>query len=249
LENHIPVDTVAARIADLPTRTRVLERLNLTKVQDELQRLSDKRVRWSKFYGRNHPKMAELDETIGTLERELAGFPLDDPDQVGRQAGASPAEIVLAAFETESSRLEQSELDLTQKIDGQQKRQKRQQELELQLGGARQELAHLQNACERSRKELTAARYVHPELETLVRSAPALVGEPMGTRTGLPMAVCCVAGMALYMTLLWQIRRKWFPTGRTAAGAAARPPAAPRNERYRSQEEEQLLRLKLAVRG
>jgi uncharacterized protein involved in exopolysaccharide biosynthesis len=248
VDNKLPPETVAARITDLPTRTHVLERLNLSKLRDELRRQEARRRKWSAMYGRNHPRMVEIREKIAALEEQLASFPLEETEQTGRIAGASPAAIVLAAFEGESMQLEETEKQLVTQLGGVQERFQSQQELELQLGEARQELAFLHGEDERIRKEITAARHEHPELQHTVLAAPALDREPMGQRAGLPMAVSCVAGMALYLLLLWQIRVKWLAVERVDSPGGRRP-APSRRERFRSQEEEQLMRLKLAARG
>lgn len=247
VESKLPPETVAARITDLPTRTSVLERLNLSKLRDELRRQEARRRKWSALYGRNHPRMVEIRDKIAALEEQLASFPLAEVEQTGQIAGSSPGAIVLAAFEDESIQLEETEKQLVTQLGGVQERFQSQQELELQLGEARQELAFLHGEDDRIRNQLTAARHEHLELQHTVLAAPALEREPMGQRAGLPMAVSCVAGMALYLLLLWQIRVKWLAAERVDSPRGHRPAPA-RRERFRSREEEQLMRLKLAAR-
>jgi hypothetical protein len=249
VDNKLSPETIAARITDTPTRTRVLERLNLSKVRDELQRLEVRRQKWSSLYGRNHPRMVEICERIEALEEQLASFSLDESEQPVGLGGSSPAAIVLAAFETKSTQLAEAEQQLVTLLGSVQERFQGQQELELQLGEARQELAFLQGEHDRTRKQLAAARHEHPELQNTVLAAPALDLEPLGPSAGLPMAVSCVAGMALYLLLLWQIRGKWLAAEQVESLDNRRPAQPARRERFRSQEEEHLMRLKLAARG
>jgi uncharacterized protein involved in exopolysaccharide biosynthesis len=248
VDNQLPAENVAARITDLPTRAQVLDRLNLSKVRDELNRLVARRQKWSAMYGRNHPRMVEIRERIEALEEQLASYSLDEPDQAGRLANSSPAAIVLAAFENESSQLQEVEQRLVAHLDGVQERVHNQEELDVQLGEARQELAFLNGEYDRTQKQLTAARHEHPELQHTVLMSPALSREGLGPRAGLPMALSCVAGMALYLVLLWQIRAKWL-AAEPIDSTGSRRPAPARRERFRSREEEQLMRLKLAARG
>ncbi|HLJ12006.1 MAG TPA: hypothetical protein VKU82_12495, partial [Planctomycetaceae bacterium] len=63
---------------------------------------------------------------------------------------------------------------------------------------------------------------------------------------GLQMALACVAGCALCVVMLRQFRHSAF----LAPPQAALPATTPRRERFRSQEERQLARLKmLSARG
>ncbi len=247
-DNKQPAEIVATRIADLPTRSRVLERLNLTKVRDELQRQEALQEKWSAVYGRNHPRMVEIREKIETLEERLADFPVEETGQVGRTDGSSPSAIVLAAFENESTSLEEAEQSLVKHLGDAQVRNQGQQELELQLGEARQELAFLHGEHDRTQKQMAAVRKKRPQRHPEVLAPPALDREPAGPRAGLPMAVSCVAGMALYLLVLWQIRARWLAADQEEP-IRNRRPAPVRRERFRSQEEEQLMRLKLAARG
>ncbi len=246
-DNKVSAETVASRITDAAARTRVLERLSLSKVRDELERQEGLQQKWSAVYGKNHPRMVEIREKIEVLEEQLAAFPLIE--QAGRSADSQPAAIVLAAFESESTSLEEAEQKLVTHLGGVQERFHGQQQLELQLGEARQELAFLHGEHDRAQKQIVTARHEHTDLQPSVIARPALVREPIGPRAGLPMAVSCVTGMALYLLLLWQIRGRWLATDREEMVRSR--PAAPstRRERFRSQEEEQLMRLKLAARG
>ncbi|HEY3964050.1 MAG TPA: hypothetical protein VGM05_05790 [Planctomycetaceae bacterium] len=246
-DNKVAPESIASRITEAAARTRVLERLNLSKVRDELERQEGLQQKWSAVYGKNHPRMVEIREKIEVLEEQLAASPF--VEQAGRSTDSQPATIVLAAFESESTSLEEAEQKLMTHLGGVQERFHGQQQLELQLGEARQELAFLHGEYDRTQKQIVTARRDHADPQPSLISPPALVREPIGPRAGLPMAVSCVTGMALYLLLLWQIRGKWLTAERVDL-ARSRSPAAPaRRERFRSQEEEQLMRLKLASRG
>ncbi|MBI3864265.1 MAG: hypothetical protein HY290_20470 [Planctomycetia bacterium] len=247
LDNKLPAESVAGRIADASARTRALERLNLGKVRDELQRLEALQTKWSSVYGRNHPRMVELREKIDTLEGQLADIPADRPDG-SDLAGASSATIVLAAFESESAGLEETERRLVTQLSDVQGRIQGRQELELQLNQSRQELTFLHAEHDRAQKQIAAVRREQTGRQPALISPPAIEREPIGRDSGLPMAVSCVSGMALYLLMLWQIRRRWLASERSDVNPAPRGSPA-RRERFRSQEEQHLMRLKLAAHG
>jgi hypothetical protein len=151
------------------------------------------------------------------------------------------------------------------------------QELEAALGDARQELAFLHGEHDRVRRQIDSTRHEQNSFVPAVIEPPSLSPDPVKPRAGLQMAVSCVAGMALYLLLLRQIRSRILapaeraepritsppfaraPVQGTAPALALAPPLVqipdlavptPRRERNRSQDEERLARLKmLSSRG
>jgi hypothetical protein len=243
-ENKLPAETIAARISDVPARSQVLEQLSYTKNRDELQKLDARRQNWESVYGRNHPRMVEVREKIAKLKEQLADSNLEHPGQTEFLADASPEAIVLTALETESEKLLTAVQQLVVQLDGIQERQKSEQELEAKLVDARQELEFLNNEYDRTRAELTALRHEQADLQQTVLAAPTLDRQPLRRRAGLPVAVSCATGMALYLLILWQIRRKWLCSERVKSVDDQQ--SDPRRERFHSQEEERLMRLRLA---
>jgi hypothetical protein len=151
------------------------------------------------------------------------------------------------------------------------------QELEAALGDARQELAFLHGEHDRVRRQIDSARREQMSLAPSVIEPPSLSPEAIAPRAGLPMAASCVAGMAVYLLLLRQIRPRFLahdvpaeppagsrPFTRISVQGTARPlalapplvqipelpiPTAP-GDRNRSQDEERMARLKmLSTRG
>jgi hypothetical protein len=247
-ENKLPAETIAARITDVPARSQVLEQLSYTKNRDELQRLEARRRNWETVYGRNHPRMVEVREIIAKLKEQLADSNLEHPGQTEILADASPEAIVLTALETESEKLLTVVQQLIVQLDEIQERQKSQQELEEKLGDARQELEFLNLEYDRTRSELTALRNEDVNLQQTVLAAPTLDRQPLRHRAGLPLAVSCATGMTLYLLILWQIRRKWLCSERVKS-RDERQSESLRGERFHSQEEERLMRLRLAGQG
>jgi hypothetical protein len=146
------------------------------------------------------------------------------------------------------------------------------QELEMALGDARQELAFLHGEHDRVRRQIDSVRHERTNVAPSVIEPPGLSPEPIAPRAGLPMAASCVAGMAVYLLLLRQLRPRFVadrvpaepPIGsrpfiRTPVQGTARPLAlapplvqipglptpTPHGDRNRSQDEERLARLKM----
>jgi hypothetical protein len=65
------VEVIATRLPE-PARSKIIERLNMARVNDELHRQRVLLEDSSRVYGRNHPRMAEIRKRIATLEQPLA---------------------------------------------------------------------------------------------------------------------------------------------------------------------------------
>jgi uncharacterized protein involved in exopolysaccharide biosynthesis len=243
-EKKLPAEIIAARIADLPTRTKVLERLSQAKLKEDLDAQEALRQKWSAIYGRNHPRMTELRQRIESLEQQVGAFSTGEPGQPAEAVPASGASIVLAGMESESAGLKSHQQQLDARLAAAQQQLQQQQELETRLGASRQELEFLQGEHSRLWKEIEGARRDQARrLATLIEPA-TLSPDPIAPQAGLPMATACVSGMALCLLVIWQFRARW-PGAKVTARVRVKNDAKPRRERFRSHEEQQLMRLKL----
>ena len=251
-EKKLPGEFIAARIADVPARTKVLARLNRAKIKNDLDQQEALRQKWSAVYGRNHPRMAEIRQHIESLEQQVGRF--SAPEATGEKTGetgqpadalpASEASIVLAALEAESAGFKTNEQQLEARLAGSQQRLQQQQELETRLNDSRQELEFLHGEHSRLWKQIDSARRTQTnELATLIEP-PALSSNAVAPQAGLPMATTCASSMTLCLLVIWQFRNRAPEIAiPDAAPAKEEPPI--RRERFRSHEEEQLMRLKL----
>jgi hypothetical protein len=243
LERKLPAELIATRIADVPERTKALERLNQLKIKDDLDQQEALRQKWSAIYGKNHPRMAELRQHIESLEQQVSVFSARDQGQPPDVLAASAAAVVLAALESEAAGRAAAERELENRLARVQQQLQQQQELEARLRESRQELEFLHGEHGRLWKEIDGARREQASrLATLVEP-PALSPDPVAPQAGLPMAAACTSGMALCLLVIWQFRAQ-LPRATSRVRAPAQNRAAVR-ERYRSREEQQLLRLKL----
>lgn len=244
IEKKMPAEFVAARIVDLPARTRVLERLSQAKIKDDLDQQEALRQKWSAIYGRNHPRMAEIRQHIESLEQQVALFSVGEQGQPAGELPASGAAIVLAALQAETTGLKSAEQELETRLASAQQRLQQQQELETKLSESRQELEFLHGEHGLLWKQIDGARREQASRLATLIEPPALAADPIAPQAGLPMAVACVSGMALCLLVLWQFRTGTLESAATADAPAGNELQSPR-KRFRSHEEEQLMRLKL----
>lgn len=259
VEKKLPLEMIAARIADIPTRTRALQRLNQAKIKNDLSEQAALHQRWSAIYGRNHPRMAELRQHIESLEKQIGQISSDErqseqssQDRVGQHVehgqpadGCVAPAIVLTALENEAGSLKTAEQALETRLAAAQQRLQQQQELESRLGDARQELEFLQAEHGRLWKQIDSARRSETNALATVIEPPGLSQNAIAPQAGLQMAVACVSGMALCLLVLWQFRRA-SPAGAAKDDSPQSPKhAASGRDRFRSHEEQQLMRLKL----
>jgi hypothetical protein len=241
-EQKTPAEVVAAHLPEGPLKTGILERLNFVKLREELQGEESRLKKSSEVYGRNHPRIAEIRGKIEQLRREMARSPQGSAENPQAAADSSLLLIVLDALESDLADAEAARQDCEARLAAVRDRLTAQHEIEVKLTDARQELAFLRSEDEGLRQQVLDVRRDEEEKLPAVLEEPALSPDPVAPRAGLPIAVSCVAGMALYLLLLWQMRPR-----REAQASAAREalPAASCRPRFFSQEEQQLARLKM----
>ena len=253
VEKKFPLEVIAVRIADLPTRTSVLELLNQAKIKNELNEQEALHQKWSAVYGRNHPRMADLRQHIESLEKQIGQFSPSQQQSQQHDEQGQPAEalapsataIVLAALESEAAGSKTAEQVLETRLAVAQQALQQKQELESRLSNLRQELEFLHGEHGRLWKQIDSARRNQTNELATVIEPPGLSQNAIAPQAGLQMAVACVSGMALCLLVMWQIRRQ-SPSDTTKVHAPrSKKPAARVRERFRSHEEEQLMRLKL----
>jgi hypothetical protein len=244
LERKLPAEVVAARLAESPARTKILDRLNLARLTDDLHQQEALRLKWSSVYGRNHPQMIEIQGKIEQLKQQVAGLPVESQAVAAAVAASTPLSLVLTALESELAQRTTAENEIEMRLAARLDRLNAQQELEMKLGEARQELAFLHGEHDRLRYRADGARHTLDSRLPSVIEPPTLSPDPIAPQAGLQMAVSCVAGMALYLLLLWQIRTRLTSPPEQRPAPKTPAPAA-RRQRFRSQEEQQLARLKM----
>jgi DNA repair exonuclease SbcCD ATPase subunit len=248
LERNVPADVVATRLPDSPLRTKIIDRLSVERLRSDLRAHEALLAKSSSVYGRNHPRMAELRETTEQLRRQVAGFPGAPGDVSDGTGKPAPEELVIGALEAEHLSMQSRENDIAARQAARNQRLDAQQKLETQLGEARQELAFLHGEHDRIRREIDTARSEETARLPAVVEPPTLSPDPIAPSAGLPMAVSCVAGMALYLLLLWQLRSRHehAPVVARARRQSPKTPAPERRRgRFRSEEEQRLARLKM----
>lgn len=285
LDKKVSAEIVVTRLAEGATRTKILDRLNLAKLTDDLNRQEALLQKSASIYGRSHPRMTELQGKIEQLKQQIAGFPIADGDNVESESNLSPATLVLNALELDLAEKQAAEQETEASLAARNDRLTAQQELESRLGEARQEFAFLHSEHDRLRRQNPTSRREEANSQPAVIEPPAISPHQVAPQAGLQMAVSCVAGCALYLLLLRQLRPRslpqavpmtvsWTPVSRVpstarsttrTSGPALAPalvqvpvldevadvPSPPlRRERFRSEEEERLARLKmLSTRG
>jgi hypothetical protein len=276
-DRQLPAEVVAAQLPDSPVRTKILERLSLAKLKDELRQQEILAEKLSAVYGRNHPRMTALTGKIGQLRKQIPGLAGEADGSPIAATDADPQAQVLGALELELADARVAGHQIERRLIARHDRSGDRQELQAQLGEARQELAFLHGEYDRMRQETQNARQEQTSRMPTVIEPPTLSPDPIVPPAGLQMAVSCVAGMALYLFILWQFRKRLRTSdappdaqpvsapvargpvqGTVSAGALAPPlvqiPESPgpasRHERLRTQDEQRLARLKmLSSRG
>jgi hypothetical protein len=256
LGRKMPAEVVAARLPEGPTRSRILQRLNLGRLTEESRQQQALAEKLSSVYGRNHPRMTEIREKIDQLQKQISGIAAEANDAFTAQ-DVAPAAVVLNELESQLADARTAEAEIDRRTIARNER-----------FGARQELV---------RRQIDNVRHEQNSFVPAVIEPPSLSPDPVAPRAGLQMAVSCVAGMALYLLLLWQIRSRFLAPTERAESRIASPPFArapvqgsapaialapplvqipelavptPHRERNRSQDEERLARLKmLSSRG
>jgi hypothetical protein len=246
-ERNVPADVVAARLPESPLRTKIIDRLSVERLRGDLRQHEALLAKSSSVYGRNHPRMVEIREKTEQLRRQVAGFP-GAPGDVSDGTGKSAPDLVIGALEAELLSAQSRENDIAARLATRSERLEAQQKLETQIGEARQELAFLHGEHDRIRREIDSARSDETARLPAVTEPPTLSPDPIAPGAGLPMAVSCVAGMALYLLLLWQLRSR-HEHAPVVARVPRQPPKTPAPERsrgrFRSEEEQRLARLKM----
>jgi uncharacterized protein involved in exopolysaccharide biosynthesis len=273
----MPAETVAARLPDGPVRSRIIQRLNLARLKEESRQQQALAERLASVYGRNHPRMTELREKIEQLQKQISAIAAEANDIAAAAQDVAPAALVLNELEIQLAEARTAEAEIDRRTISRNERFGARQELEAALGDARQELAFLHGEHDRVRRQIDNSRREQTHLAATVIEPPLLSPDPIAPRAGLQMAVSCVAGMALYLLLLWQLRSRFLapaelaesrlgpapfaraPVQGTAHSLALAPPLVQipdlpvstlRPDRNRSQDEERLARLKmLSSRG
>jgi hypothetical protein len=276
-EKQLTAEIVASRLPEGPVRAKILDRLGQARLFEELHQLEALALQSSAIYGRNHPRMVELRKRIGQLQRQIRDDDgAGDPAVSGSQP--DPRTIVLQTLEGElaDSLADARQIDALQTTRND--RAGTLQKLDTELADARQELAFLHGEEDRMKRQIESARREQARRAPALIDPPTLSPESAGPRAGLQMAVSCVAGMALTLFILWQLRSRLLgpaeaaQPARSAAVPFARaplqgtvPPGAlapplvqipqsfgptKRRELSRAQDEERLARLKmLSTRG
>jgi hypothetical protein len=240
-EQKVPADTVAASLPEGPVRTAILNRLTLIRLCDELHHEEMQLEKSAAVYGRNHPRMAEIRERIEQLQQKILRFPRATAEGAQGPADSSPVLIVLDALESDLADVEGAQQELEQQLAAACDRLTVQQEMEAKLTEARQELAFLRGEDDRFRQQAEDARREDERRFPVVVDEPALAPAPVAPRAGLQIAVSCLAGMALYLVLLRQLR----PRSHADAPVEHEPLRSSQRPRFFSQEEQQLVRLKM----
>jgi hypothetical protein len=276
-EKQLPAEVVATRLPEGAARTRVLDRLGYARLSGELRQQEALAVRSSAVYGRNHPRMIELREKIEQLRRQVAGVAVQKGDIPALNPEPDPQAIVLSTLEQDLAEALAGAREMESLASARDDRAAALAGLDADLLDARQELAFLHVERDRLRRQIESARREQARRLPAVVQPPTLSPDAIGPQAGLPMAVSCVAGMALYLFVLRQFRARFLrpaeppQASRTAAPFARAPvqgrahpgpPAPPlvqiplsvdppaRPERVRAQDEHRLARLKmLSTRG
>ena len=247
IDNKLSAETIAARIPDTATRANVLHKINRFKLHEELGRHEGEWKKWSRVYGRKHPRMVEIRRKIDELQEQLADAAPQDVENREESENNPPGAIVLAAFETEAAHFDDAEKQLISNIGVIKEQLEDRQELEAQQIAARKELEFLEGELTRNARDAAMHEPVHTDIREVLITPPKIMREPMGSKTSLPMAVACVVGMGLYLLVLSQIRARLNASEPKLESAPSKP-AAGKRERFRSREEEQLTQLKMAAR-
>jgi hypothetical protein len=277
-EKQLPAEIVVTRLPEGPARTKVLDRLGYARLSEELRQHEALAVRSSAIYGRNHPRMIELRERIEQLRRQVAGVAGQLGDVSASTREPDPRAIVLRTLEQDLSDALASAHETESLASARDDRAAALSRFDANLLDARQELAFLHTERDRLQRQTASARREQARRVPAVVQPPTLSPDATGPHAGLPMAVSCVAGMALYLYILRQFRDRFLRPAQAPAAsrAAAVPfarapvqgtahPAAPapplvqiplsvdppsRPERSRAQDEQRLARLKmLSTRG
>src|SRR5262249_36617226 len=210
------------------------------------------------------------------LQKQISGIMAEGSDLAAASLDISPAAVVLSELESQLADARSAEAEIDRRTIARNDRFGARQELEAALGDARQELAFLHGEHDRVRRQIDSSRRNSASLVPTVTDPPLLSPDPVAPRAGLQMAVSCVAGMALYLLLLWQLRSRFLapadsaewrtgalpfagaPVQRAVDALALAPPliqipelpaSIPRSERIRPQDEEGLARLKMLSSG
>jgi hypothetical protein len=217
-------EVVVARLPEGPNRTNLLDRLGEARLKDELRQQEVLAEKLSAVYGRNHPRMSEIKGRIGELRKQIRPLTSPSDGQTSPESDADPHRLVLDALEWDLEDARVSAQQVEARLLASHDRSGTRKELESQLAEARQELAFLHEEYDRARRETAGAPVEQHSRSPVVLGPPALSSEPLTSFAGLPIAASCVAGMAVYMFILWQLRNRG---NESDASPDSRPMAAP----------------------
>lgn len=258
----VTVEQILARLPDGPAWSETRDLLGAVLLRDEIRQLEVAQEAAAALYGRNHPRMVglrtQLEQTRqkisiqagGALEATVIQASMNDFDG-GPQANTQPVTaLLLKVLEEKASQANVAEQELEQRLASANAAREERQSLEPQLADARQEMAFLQREHERVRQEIAAARH-HAEGQCVSISEPPLLSSETIVPS-LPQhlfwAGC--AGILVSGGSLWQFQRSPGQRSRVQRSPAGRPlsAAAPYRaqvyERYHSQQEDNLARLR-----
>jgi hypothetical protein len=246
IDHRLAAESVASRIPDATSRSRVLARVEQLKIQSEFRRWEQQQQKWSKVYGRNHPRMVELREKMEALQKQLSDLG-STGDDVAASEPSSPSAIVLAAFESESSGLDEAEKQLASRLGQRQAALDERHELESLILAGQKELEFLEGEIVRNSQDAANLNRPESDIREVIVTPPVVEREALGSGFGLPMAVSCFTGGLVYLVILSRIR------SRSAARRVAEESAPPHRadtlrDRFPTPEEERQLRLRLSAR-
>lgn len=190
-------------------------------------------------YGRRHPRMVELNGRIGRLREQLAAVPADQ--LAAAPAQASPAELLTQALEHRATQASAAEAELQQRQAAALAVREERQRHDAELTAARSELTFLEGEQNRLHLEAADARRNEAAQTPSIVEPPTLAVEPVGPPLWRTLAIAAAVGAGLAAWL-----RRTSPSADVRGAAAAKASAEPRPAaaRFRSHDEERLLKLR-----
>ncbi|MFN0056566.1 MAG: hypothetical protein ACKV0T_30840 [Planctomycetales bacterium] len=230
IAQSLPEGELAKSTRKLLTAAR--SRLDMSEQESELQQAS-------RVYGKNHPRMVALRKGIDRLQQQLAQVDLD----LGEEAhSASPADLLVHALDAQGQLAAEAERDCRKQLDEVLASETQRQRLDEESTDARQELAFLQNEQAQSLAEINPVHSGERHSAVRVVEPPVLSEDPIVPSPLTPLLWSAAAGLVISIGMWRQARQ--FRQFRDAAPASPSRPQSSARERFQSQEELNLARLK-----
>lgn len=204
LDGGLPIELLAARIPDGKARAIVQEALTQAKLQRELKQHAATFLQLSAVYGRNHPRLVELQRQIDDLHSQLAVA----GNSPASNNPPSPAALLLQALDGGLNESQASERDIQDQLQAEQAGLEQFTALQKSFEEGTRELARLQGERDRVEKQIAEIQRQQQPKTATVLEPPALAAVPVSPVLWHYYVAGPSAGTLLGLLMIWLLPRR-----------------------------------------